>query len=63
VGTIDHDWNANQSDATLDGQVDKAFTHEGLGLSLLSSRVFRSTWFEGLEHWPDCGEIKKSFLL
>jgi hypothetical protein len=34
VGTVDYDWNANQSSVTLDGQVYKAFTHEGLGLSL-----------------------------
>jgi hypothetical protein len=34
VGTIDHDWDVNHSNVTLDGQVYKAFTHEGLGLSL-----------------------------
>ena len=34
VGTIDHDWNANNSRVTLDGQEYRVFTHEGLGLSL-----------------------------
>jgi hypothetical protein len=34
VGTIDYDWNTNNSRVTLDGQEYRAFTHEGLGLSL-----------------------------
>lgn len=34
VGTIDYDWNSNNSFLTLDGQNYKVFTHDGLGLSL-----------------------------
>jgi hypothetical protein len=34
VGTIDYDWNANNSRVTLDGQEYRVYTHDGLGLSL-----------------------------
>jgi len=34
VGTVDYDWNTNNSLVTLDGQLYRAYTHEGLGLSL-----------------------------
>lgn len=34
VGTIDYDWNINNSRVTIDGQEYRAYTHDGLGLSL-----------------------------
>ena len=39
VGTIDYDWNANNSRVTLDGQEYRVYTHEGLGLSLFVNQA------------------------
>lgn len=43
VGTIDYDWNANNSRVTLDGQEYRVYTHEGLGLSLFVNQAVQIT--------------------
>jgi hypothetical protein len=43
VGTVDYDWNINNSSLTLDGKEYRVYTHEGLGLSLFVNQSVQIT--------------------
>lgn len=43
VGTVDYDWNINNSSLTLDGKEYRVYTHEGLGLGLFVNQSVQIT--------------------